>query len=944
MGAVSSDPGTGVAALSDTRHRGVVLVAVLGLLALLLLLVTTLSLVSRVDTTVGLAQDRHAEARRHALVALEQARAHLQVAAGPDQRVTATSGWQGGALPVAHSLTGVWSTEEASPRLLTWLVSGNAVDAAPEVTPQSVPAPEGVADPDEVILVDRASVARDQDRVKLRRQPLRIPERLFPGGERAEAGAVRTVGHTAYWIGDEGVKASLALAAGTALPDYDNRSTSGSLPGGFVPGERWSSDIHDRMRLAQSVPRGPRFEALFPGFDPLADEVGDRLARVLTREQLAFVRPELTPARLRAVFGAVTPVSRAVLADSVRGGLRRDLSDLPAVESPVLRRFLSERPVAFDGSRPVHRLQSVLEDPPGAGGEPDLVFSVGPVVTEYLVRFRVVRDPETGRVGLGYEQQVELWNPYTAILEAEPGDLVVHVRHLPRLSLATPSGGAEVDLNAVVAAGSTAAIERWLPGEVRVLRGAAWLGTDPAESRWYPPETLTVPAGVEPLQVELRVEPVPGTHPVAVETRVRGRPLATVRPAAEVAAGQWMVNLNESGGPWRVGYGVQLRDEPGAWADGTRVEARDPRWPRLEGDCGERHRPRRSSDPGAHLDDLSSGSTQNFDPSRRWVFFELPSQEVVSLGSLQHVITRRPQSWGNPWGATLNVWFDRGFLSTIPRGYEWQPAEPRPLPNPALQVYWRDGTRVPDSGDRGSDTGGMLDAPTVGLHGLQRGAFSINSLEESAWRAVLGGVDLAGWRHGERYESTSDLRHAYLRFSHTAQGSPGNPRGAGPGPFADWGGVRCLEDSEIEAVARSIVRQLKARAGPYGSISAFLNDGVLARAVEEAGLSAALPPSARSLPGWVTQADVVTALGPVLASRSDTFVVRAYGDAVNPVTGETQARAWCEAVLQRVPELEQGNTRVTASDAEQAQADTARFPLGRSVIVASFRWLTEADL
>jgi hypothetical protein len=275
--------------------------------------------------------------------------------------------------------------------------------------------------------------------------------------------------------------------------------------------------------------------------------------------------------------------------------------------------------VAFDGSRPVHRLQSVLEDPPGAGGEPDLVFSVGPVVTEYLVRFRVVRDPETGRVGLGYEQQVELWNPYTAILEAEPGDLVVHVRHLPRLSLATPSGGAEVDLNAVVAAGSTAAIERWLPGEVRVLRGAAWLGTDPAESRWYPPETLTVPAGVEPLQVELRVEPVPGTHPVAVETRVRGRPLATVRPAEEVAAGQWMVNLNESGGPWRVGYGVQLRDEPGAWADGTRVEARDPRWPRLEGDCGERHRPRRSSDPGAHLDDLSSGSTQNFDPSRRWV-------------------------------------------------------------------------------------------------------------------------------------------------------------------------------------------------------------------------------------------------------------------------------------------------------------------------------------
>jgi hypothetical protein len=46
-----------------------------------------------------------------------------------------------------------------------------------------------------------------------------------------------------------------------------------------------------------------------------------------------------------------------------------------------------------------------------------------------------------------------------------------------------------------------------------------------------------------------------------------------------------------------------------------------------------------------------------------------------------------------------------------------------------------------------------------------------------------------------------------------------------------------LRTREIEAVARSIVRQLKARSGPYGlNLAAFLNDGVLARAVEEAGV------------------------------------------------------------------------------------------------------------
>ena len=43
-------------------------------------------------------------------------------------------------------------------------------------------------------------------------------------------------------------------------------------------------------------------------------------------------------------------------------------------------------------------------------------------------------------------------------------------------------------------------------------------------------------------------------------------------------------------------------------------------------------------------------------------------------------------------------------------------------------------------------------------------------------------------------------------------------------------------------------------------------------------------------------------LGPVLTVRSDTFLVRAYGDAVNPLTGAVGSRAWCEAVVQRVPD------------------------------------------
>jgi hypothetical protein len=47
---------------------------------------------------------------------------------------------------------------------------------------------------------------------------------------------------------------------------------------------------------------------------------------------------------------------------------------------------------------------------------------------------------------------------------------------------------------------------------------------------------------------------------------------------------------------------------------------------------------------------------------------------------------------------------------------------------------------------------------------------------------------------------------------------------------------------------------------------------------------------------------VLGILGPVLTVRSDTFLVRAYGDAVNPATGAVESRAWCEAMVQRVPD------------------------------------------
>ena len=53
------------------------------------------------------------------------------------------------------------------------------------------------------------------------------------------------------------------------------------------------------------------------------------------------------------------------------------------------------------------------------------------------------------------------------------------------------------------------------------------------------------------------------------------------------------------------------------------------------------------------------------------------------------------------------------------------------------------------------------------------------------------------------------------------------------------------------------------------------------------------------IPGWLSQADVLTSLAPVTNVRSDTFMVRTYGD-VDP--DRPEVKVWCEAIVQRLPE------------------------------------------
>lgn len=100
------------------------------------------------------------------------------------------------------------------------------------------------------------------------------------------------------------------------------------------------------------------------------------------------------------------------------------------------------------------------------------------------------------------------------------------------------------------------------------------------------------------------------------------------------------------------------------------------------------------------------------------------------------------------------------------------------------------------------------------------------------------------------------------------------------------------------------------------------------------------------IPGWLTQADVLQAVGPVLAARSDTFLVRTYGEVINPITNTITGRAWCEAVVQRQADYVQSATSPAGNLPEETgvalTTENQRF--GRQFKVVSFRWLNANDI
>jgi hypothetical protein len=118
------------------------------------------------------------------------------------------------------------------------------------------------------------------------------------------------------------------------------------------------------------------------------------------------------------------------------------------------------------------------------------------------------------------------------------------------------------------------------------------------------------------------------------------------------------------------------------------------------------------------------------------------------------------------------------------------------------------------------------------------------------------------------------------------------------------------------------------------------------------------------IPGYVIQSDLLKPIANTLTVRDDTFRIRAYGETLD-LDGNVIARAWCEAIVQRLPEyLDPSNDAhepafkyVGAPPAvgnfdpgwdgefvpnDQLSATNKEF--GRKFIIKSFRWLNPDEV
>lgn len=1044
-----------------SRTRGFALLLTVALLAFLLILLLGLAAYTRVETAVAGNTQRQAQARQNALLALNVAVGQLQQYAGPDTRATATADAFSPNAGTTH-YTGVWDTTiPGSAAPLTWFISGNEIPAPDgtlnplALTPGNAPAYNNT---NSIELVGTNTTAAAND---VRAPLIPIVVKGVPG---TTATANTTIGHYAWWIGDNGVKADVVHTDLTASLNYAPFTDLANTV---------STDMQARVnqQVGLGVPALTASNATT--FDPRNTTAANvkLISSVVTAQQLPFVKnasgTDVGLPLLKQNYQRWSAGNFAVLAstNSAVPGLRNDLSTNPTplgpafsawanysayMEAPDNNPFVTAEGLTSpaDALRRRYKIQPVTVD-----STTNTQFSVAPVLTSFCLAFSIHNDTPTTPTKLvcSIRGEVGLWNPYSSALIPEGLQLVV--LGLPSVTVTdTTLGQTLVPLQTTIgdtndASGNspvkllmpwpTSTIDdqtsSWLPGRVyNWTTDSSPLGTDPAAGYPMMWGVRTVSAATPGIECDTKQSPLPLVIPLPIGSPLPGRTCAVdtanivlqlQRSTGEVLATYPLRNFSPApcngvadpaSGAFDFAFIVRFVDPLKDSISWLQLPGRDPRMSATPAEFFPI-----SPDPGAVVVDLNGANMTSLDsvvtindssllldrfPGTKLApagtsfdedvpVFELPRSPLLSVGELQHLplLNQQPFFLGTSLAAASNLsatapfnntLFDANFFSGLSAGTGWSGlATPltTPLPNPLLRVlrHKPDGTAVDPANDFSATA-----APARFL--LQGGAFNLNSTDPAAWAAVLSSVRFSTTKPFNYLDAaattgtgpdstpaTATPAAAFLRFAHSAQETykatdpasatpytQSDPNGTGPVLNTNFyrQGLRALSATDVQTLAQKITDAIKLRqaaAGPFLTLDEFLGPAggiagtpsLLEQAISDAGLNVnPNDPAGANYPFssvFLTQADIMTALAPVLFTRSDTFTVRAYGEAVNPVTNLVEGRAWCEAVVQRYPEPLDPATPRQPTDTEYQTPPDA---FGRRFKIVSFRWLSAADI
>ncbi|MDB6077750.1 MAG: hypothetical protein JWO82_1497, partial [Akkermansiaceae bacterium] len=262
-------------------------------------------------------------------------------------------------------------------------------------------------------------------------------------------------------------------------------------------------------------------------------------------------------------------------------------------------------------------------------------------------------------------------------------------------------------------------------------------------------------------------------------------------------------------------------------------------------------------------------------------------------------------------------------------------------------------------------------ARDISAHIMVDGAFNVNSTSVKAWESVLASLKgdnfaIEGMLTSGTYKSGDNTPFPRMRYP----AGPVIQAGSTPGIGDKWNAFRELSDDQIRSLAEKIVDEVKSR-GPFQSLGEFVNrrlastdlglSGAVQSAIDNAAINAKVAGAtvtdlspwgslaanfkkpvdvSTATPGWLTQADVLTPLAPIITVRSDTFTVRAYGEAQDDKHNVT-ARSWCEATVQRMPEFLDETDEAGLDLTQRSKINTT---FGRQFQIVSFRWITPQEI